>query len=419
MPNPDEASNTLPATTHRIEALDVLRGVALLGILLVNIEGFTRPIKAAALGFDTSLEGLNHAVALAIHILLQGKFYSLFSMLFGMGFAIMLVRADEQGSSFFARYARRILVLLGIGLLHALYIWSGDILVTYALFGGAMLLFFRRTPAARLPIWAGVFLAVPSALFWLFALAMSGPDVPPELTESLQLQQESFVASVQRADQILALGSFAEVTAQRREDLGFMLSSVAFFGIGILGYFLIGAWFVRSGLILDSVAHLAWFRRVAVLGIGIGLPLCIAGFWLMQGESPLLPTRGMAAASTLTLLGNLSMCLGYLSGIVLLVHSLRWRSMLQRLAAAGRMALSNYLLQSLIWTWAFYGYGLGLYAQVPRWAMALGALLFFALQAMLSHWWLKHFRMGPLEWLWRNLTYLQLQPLRREANPTD
>lgn len=401
---------------QRVETLDVLRGIALLGILLVNIEFFTRPIKAVALGFDTGLDGLDHAVGLAIHILLQGKFYSLFSMLFGMGFAIMLMRAAEQSSSFFLRYARRIIVLLGIGLLHALYVWSGDILVTYALFGGAMLLFFRRTPASRLPVWAGLFLAVPAALLWLFALAMSGPETPAELAESLQQQQESFVAAVQRADQVLALGSFAEVTAQRHEDLGFMLSSIAFFGIGILGYFLIGAWFVRSGVILDSGAHLAWFRRVAVLGIGIGLPLCIAGFWLMRGESPMLPTRGVAGATTLTLFGNLSMSLGYLSVVVLLVHSTRWRSTLRRFAAAGRMALSNYLLQSLFWTWAFYGYGLGLYDEVPRWLMALAALLFFGLQLQLSQWWLVRFHMGPMEWLWRCLTYLQLQPLRRDSN---
>ncbi len=419
MPSLDSTPPAPPATNRRIETLDVLRGVALLGILLVNIEFFTRPIKAVALGFDSSLEGVDHAVALAIHILLQGKFYSLFSMLFGMGFAIMLARAAEQGSGFFARYARRILVLGLIGLLHALYVWSGDILLTYALFGAVMLLFFRRTPARRLPIWAGVFLAVPPALLWLMALALSGPNVPPEMVESMQLQHEGFVASVASADQVLALGSFSEVNVQRRGDLDFMLSSLAFFGISILGYFLIGAWFVRSRLILDSAAHLAWFRRVAVLGIGLGLPLCIAGFWLMQGESPMLPTRGMAGASTLSLLGNLLMCLAYLSGIVLLVHSQRMQAMLQRLAAAGRMALTNYLLQSLVWTWAFYGYGLGLYDQVPRWAMALGAVLFFALQVIFSQRWLSHFRMGPLEWLWRCLTYLQLQPLRGKPNATD
>jgi uncharacterized protein len=413
MPSPDQAANTLPAVAEHIESLDVLRGVALLGILLVNIEFFTRPIQAVALGFDDTLQGLDHALGLAIHILLQGKFYSLFSMLFGMGFAIMAARAAAQHEAFFLRYARRILVLGAIGLLHALYVWSGDILLSYALFGSLLLLFFRRMPATRLPIWAGVFLAAPLALLWLLASAMSGADVPPEVAADFHLQHEAFVDAVWRAELIFAQGSFAEVSAQRLDDLDFMLSSLAFFGIGILGYFLIGVWFVRSGLILNCTDNLPWFRRVAALGIAFGLPLCIAGFWLMRGQSPMLPTPAMAAASTLTTLGNLLMSLAYLSAIVLLLHQPRWHDQLQRLAPAGRMALSNYLLQSLIWTWAFYAYGLGLYGQVPRWGMALAAVLFFALQVLASQWWLARFRIGPLEWLWRALTYLSLPRLRR------
>lgn len=413
MPTPAEATLAAAPVTERIDSLDVLRGVALLGILLVNIEYFTRPMQAVALGFDESLQGVDHALGMAIHILLQGKFYSLFSMLFGMGFAIMVERAAALHEGFFLRYARRILALGAIGLLHALYVWSGDILLSYALFGSLLLLFFRRMPATRLPIWAGVFLAAPLALLWLLASAMSGADVPPDVTANFRLQHEAFIEALQRADLILAQGSFVEVNAQRLDDLDFMLSSLAFFGIGILGYFLIGVWFVRSGRILNCADRLPWFRRVATLGVGAGLPLCVAGFFLMRGESPMLPTPTMATASSLTMLGNLLMSLGYLSVVVLLLHQPRWRPRLQRLAPAGRMALSNYLLQSLVWTWAFYGYGLGLYGEVPRWSMVIAAVLFFGLQLLASQWWLARFRIGPLEWLWRALTYLSLPRLRR------
>jgi len=397
----------------RLHVLDVLRGFALLGILLVNIEFFSRPIQAIALGFDHSLQGVDYALALAIHLLLQGKFYPLFSMLFGMGFALMLARSAERGERFFLRYARRIAVLLGIGLVHALFVWSGDILVTYALLGAVLLLCFRGTPARRLPIWAGIFLAVPVVLLWLFAAMLASPAAPEEMLAGFRENETIFLTGIAQADAVLASGSFAEVNQVRREDLAFMLSSVAFFGIGILGYFLIGAWFVRSGRILDCGAHLAWFGRMAPLGIALGLPLCLAGFWLMQGQSPMFPTPAMAAATALTALGNLLLTLGYLSVVVLLVQAPRTKGMLLRLAPAGRMALSNYLAQSLLWTWAFYGYGLGLYGQVPRWAMVLGALAFFGLQLLASGWWLSRFRMGPVEWLWRALTYLRLPPMRR------
>ena len=153
--------------TARIEAMDVLRGFALLGILLMNLEAFVGPLLGSVTGLDPRLTGADAWVDALIFIFVQGKFYTLFSLLFGMGFAVMMQRASASGRPFVGLYLRRTLVLLAIGLVHALLIWSGDILVTYALIAFVLLAFFRNTPQSRLPKW-GVFWALFPALLMIF-----------------------------------------------------------------------------------------------------------------------------------------------------------------------------------------------------------------------------------------------------------
>ena len=160
-------TNTIPlapiTSGERIQALDSIRGFALLGILLMNIEGMVGPLMASMSGVDPALTGADRWVDTAIYLLVQGKFFPLFSMLFGMGFAIMLARAQAAGRPFVAVYLRRVLALLAIGLAHAFFVWAGDILVTYALMGLVMLTFFRGTPQSRLPKWGIALMLSPEA----------------------------------------------------------------------------------------------------------------------------------------------------------------------------------------------------------------------------------------------------------------
>jgi len=186
------------AGAERLQALDVLRGFALLGILLMNIEAFVGPLMEALTGIDPSLSGPDLWADAAIFILVQGKFYALFSLLFGMGFAIMLDRASRAGSTGTVLYLRRLLVLLGIGAVHALLVWSGDILLVYATMGLVMLAFFRATPASRLRWWGlGIFL-VPVVITWLFALSVEAarhdPEAAAAMSQSLATQAQQFHA---------------------------------------------------------------------------------------------------------------------------------------------------------------------------------------------------------------------------------
>lgn len=405
---------------ERVEVMDVLRGVALLGILLMNIEAFVGPMMEAITGVNPRFEGADRAVDAAIYVLVQGKFIALFSLLFGMGFAMMLERANASGARGTGLYARRLLALLGIGVVHALLIWSGDILLTYALIGFVLLLCFRRTPVSRLPKWGIALYLLPLLLTWtmvgLAALSQQDPQAAAEFQKSMATQAQQMAALVDGERLAFGSGTYADAVAQRATDTGTMLGLLVFFGPTLLGVFLLGAWFMGSGTIRDSAAHLPLFRRLRNVGVGIGLPLMLWSAWTHPTMSFSEISVGSAAAQTVAQVANLLMMLGYLSAIVLAMQRPAWANRLRWLAPAGRMALTNYLMQSVVCTLVFYGYGLGYFEQLPRAWQPLFVLALFGLQVVASRWWLARYRFGPMEWLWRWMTYGQ-RPAMHRASP--
>jgi uncharacterized protein len=404
---------TLQPTRQRLEHLDVLRGFALLGILLVNFEWFTRPLQAIVLGGPTDLGGLDAIAAQAVAVLAEGKFYPLFSMLFGAGFALMLERARERSAPFWGVYLRRLLVLFAFGLAHILLVWSGDILLVYSLSAFVMIVLFRNTPARRLWKWAIVFWLLPVLLMWLGAASIEATRVDAEVHADVMAQfeadREAAVAAIDRAARIHAEGSFAENVAQRGRDLRFLMTVAPFWIPPFIGFFLLGRWLIATGKLSRPTENETWLRRWRAVGLLAGLPFAAAAVWLMHGQDMMVPSLRVAAGMTLVSVASVFVPLGYLSWV-----TLGWRR-LHFLAPAGRMALTNYLLQSLLWTWVFFGYGLGLWGEIPRAAQVPLALVFFAAQILFSRWWLERFRFGPAEWLWRSLTYWRLQPMRRSA----
>jgi uncharacterized protein len=408
-----DASARLGPTLDRHLALDVLRGFALFGILLVNFEWFTRALPEIVLGSQPGLGGLDRVADFAIATLATGKFYALFSMLFGAGFALMLERATAREAPFWGAYLRRLSMLAVIGALHVTLIWAGDILLMYALVGFVMVLLFRRTPTTRLWKWALVLILLPLLFAGLGGLAVGLAQMDPNAAEAIAAEmakgRAELDAAIEASRNAYANGSFAEVMAQRWRDWGFGASHFLFWVPPILGYFLLGRWLLVTGRLADAASHAGWFARMRLVGIGLGLPLSAAGVWLMLGQNAMLPTPRVAGATTLLSVGALLLSLGWLSCVVPAARALAW------LAPAGRMALTNYLVQSLVWTFVFYGYGLGLWEQVPRAGHPILALGFFAVQVLASRWWLARFRFGPAEWLWRLATYGQAPPMRGPA----
>ncbi len=378
---------------ERIDAIDILRGVAILGILIVNMGLFSLPEATPAHGIVDRL----------ILFVAQEKFKTLFSFLFGLGLAVQMMRAESRGARFLPLYARRLGVLFLIGAAHFLLVWDGDILHDYALLG-VVLLLFRHRSLRTLLVWAGVLLGIPVVFYGLTTYSAITGHVNPSV--------QKWIAYENGADdqETTEDGTYGEMVTLRARELPRDLSpdtDDAF----VLAIFLLGLYAGRRRLFHDIPAHRDFIRRVQRWGLLIG----IAGntVFAVGGAFDPTPDSVMQNVGRLCLVvAAPAMSLFYASTIVLMTQAETWRKRLAPLGAVGRMALSNYLLQSLICTMIFYSYGLALFGRVSPSLGLLLTIAIFLVQIPLSVWWLRRFRFGPIEWLWRSLTYWQRQPMR-------
>jgi uncharacterized protein len=393
------------ATGERLLVLDVLRGFALLGVLAVNMEYFRLPLLEVFSGQERFDGPADRLVAFWTASLAEGKFYLLFSMLFGAGFYMQTQRAAARDAPFKRIYVRRLLVLLAFGILHVLLLWYGDILGTYAVLG-FVLLAFRELPTRAVLLWiGGLLLGVMVVMSGCAAISVvvlttapfSQPAQYPELLATWS----------ERALQVYAHGSVAEIARQRLFDFLILSTAVLVSLPFILAMFLLGMLAARHGFLHDLPAR----RRVLLHVLAWGLPLGLAGsvFYAGWERAPSLMTVPLGIAAYA--FGAPILALAYAAGIASLTLRPVWRRLLWPMAAAGRMALTNYLLQSAICTTIFYSYGLGLFGRIgPAQGLAL-SLSIYAAQLVISPLWLSAFRFGPMEWLWRSLTYGRRQPM--------
>jgi uncharacterized protein len=379
------------APEGRFVTLDIVRGFALFGILAANmlIFGYLSPLYPP-LSFP-GLSGAERAAEWATRVLVEGSFYPIFAFLFGLGFALQL----RKGDAVVPIFRRRLLVLLGIGLLHALLLWLGDILVTYALLGFALIP-FRNRADRTLVRWIVGGTLYTLVVFYFVNLGAGGAGAfPPEL--------------VARLERVYREGSYLEVTGVRVSWFFLNLVNLAFLFPQILALFLLGLLVGRRGVATDPSAHRPLLRRTFRVALGVAVPIvALHGLSLARGQgSALLDALDYA-------LGSPALGFAYLSGLALLLSEGAWQRRLGALAAVGRTALSNYLLQSVVCTLIFYPYGLGLFGQLgPAWGLVLVAVI-YAAQVVLSNLWLSRYRFGPAEWVWRALTYRTRPAMRRD-----
>ena len=397
-------------TSERTELLDALRGFALFGVVVSNYAVFSywlflRPEQQAQLPgalFD-------HAVEAVHGPLIDAKFYSLFSLLFGIGFHFFL----QKGSGGRARFLRRMLVLLGIGWLHLRYLWGGDILFLYAALGLLLPLFAGLRD--RTLLWlAGLMFAMPIALD-AATIASGGAFRPTALV------QPHLEAAMERLrpvlgddpDRAVADGGLREFLAYG--DIGVVFRIEHLLGDNrlpkVFGLFLLGLWIAKRQLFVDPARHRVLLTRVLRFGLLVGLPMAVLA-WSTGSYGPkrnwnaLLPTVAFA-------FGAVPLALGYASGFALLWTRPAWQRRLALLAPMGRMALTNYLTQTLVGLALFTGMGLGLGTRVSAITFTGIAIALYVAQTIVSTWWLREFRFGPCEWAWRCLTYGQWMPMRR------
>jgi uncharacterized protein len=384
--------------SERLVAIDALRGFAVFGILVVNILFFAGPIPWISSAHWT---GFADRVAMfVVEVFFTAKFYTTFALLFGFGFGLQMIRAERAGRPFVRAYLRRILFLFLIGILHASLIWYGDILHVYAILA-LLIIPFRRLSAMTIAPIALIAMVIPIALFFLAALAIS-------MTGASSGSDSFFdTAAVIRT---YASGSWSEIMSQRLSDWLFIEVAALFFWPTLFAMFLGGMLLSRT----DVARRPAYFRRplriAAVAGVSLGVPINVLAWWLQQGSDPMEMSWRMAWHQTVLAVGAPVLAIGY-GSIVLLMSSRS--AVLAPFAAVGRMALTNYLLQSVIGTLIFYSYGLGLFGSLGPAVLLPMAVAIFAVQVPLSFWWLGRFRYGPVEWLWRGATYGRMQALRR------
>jgi len=380
------------ATQDRLFTLDVLRGAALLGILLMNIVNFGLPRAAYQ---NPDLWGGNEApnlAAFAIHwIFFEGKMRGLFSAMFGAGMVIFMERAAARDNSVRAAdlYCRRMLWLMAFGIVHSWLIWSGDILYSYALCG--LLLFPLRNLS-------------PKALFITGGAALLAWQVFISANGFLMLSTRNAAVAARAEEAAGRTLTKEQQEARKAWDL-------PLYG-DVWGMMLIGMGLYKLGVLQGTRSRL-FYLRMALIGYGIGVPLNAFTTYAMISSHYEIITIYMANMPHQ--LGRASVALGHAAVLLLLAREIRWRWLTNPLAAVGQTALSNYIATSIICALIFFTPGLGLIGQLQRYQLYFVVAGVWIFNLAWSPWWLRRYFFGPLEWCWRSLTYWRRQPLRRSA----
>lgn len=400
-PEPEFASPALPrlgpvTPAERVEILDIFRGFALLGVLVANMRGFSGPMMAY---FDHTLmwqEPANRAAQFVVDAFVSGKFITIFSFLFGVGFAIQMERAEARPAGFLGR---RFGALMALGLVHIFLLWWGDILLAYSVFGFALLLFRRREPKTLL-WWAAVLYLFPLLGFGMGAMAA---HFNPEAMK----QPPADPAELARLIRVYATGGYGQILIERAKEAGQALMFVPFFGPRLLGLFLLGTWVWRRGILQGLANRETLLRRCQLWGFAVGLPLGLGGEVFMLVKAPVMsqPSLDGLVYFAVNSVAVPALSAAYLATVASLGTGGAWRKRVHWFAPVGRMALTNYLTQTVVCTMIFYGYGLGWFGKVGPIAGLGLAVAIYGAQMRLSRWWLGRWRQGPAEAAWRWVTY--------------
>jgi uncharacterized protein len=379
--------------TERIDAIDVLRGLALLGVLAINVVmEFRVSIFEQFLFPKPPASSIDSVVGTILTLAVELKAFALFSLLFGAGLAIQFERLANSGRRMLL-LVRRLAVLLTFGLIHLCLIWNGDILTEYALAGLIVLPFLFG------PRWLLAFAALGFLGLYLAMQAFPPPGLWPGTAALAQ--------DVVEAHRIYPTGGFLDVLAFRLREIPLIVPLHVYIFSRTIGLFLLGALAWRIGILRNPPRHQLFSIAAACIGLGAALILFHAGRFIADGQIGVLAEP----------LGTILLALGYGAAIIGIANLESGKRLLGWAAPLGRMAFTNYIAQSIVFGWIFYGYGLGLFGQLGvTGALGIGLAVYFV-QVLFSAWWLGRYRYGPVEWLWRTLMYGAAQPMTLSSTP--
>lgn len=397
------------AAFERIALLDVLRGLALYGVLLANsVFLFSGLMFLRREEFNARLRPSDEVFLFLCNLLVDGKAMALLTFLFGIGFSMQLERAEASGRSVVKTHLRRVAALFFIGVCHVLLLWWGDILWGYAI-GAAGLVLFRRMRGKKLLV-IGLLLAFLPRIFAGLPFVAKALLVVTPMPPDMNAFQAQVLAAITGHDRLL-------LTKMHVQQAYYFVGKfwVSYFP-ELLGRFLIGYWAGTTRLFQDAEKNLPRFRKIARWGItlGLGLSLLRPLLRLLQRHHLINLSDGLLQLiSRITHPGAMILACGYAAAVVLLMQRSTGRRILSLFAPAGQMALTTYIGMSVLSTLVFYGFGLGLAPNTRPAALLPITLGLFTVEILFAHAWLSRFRFGPLEWLWRSLTYGRIQPMRR------
>lgn len=392
-------SSTNP--NERIEQIDILRGFALFGVLVVNALGYNSSFFDFGGFYSAFTDSLNSSVYNFITNYGADKFIGLFSFLFGVGFSIMYLKNKHSEMHFAMFYLRRLLILMTFGIIHILFFWAGDILFTYSLIG-IILLLSRKLPSKLL-----LFISVFTYFFPIIyiALNVSYPALPDALSSTSSITMPEVL-------NIYSNGTYLEVFKLRlHEYFSFRYINLIYYVPKIISLFLFGYLFHKHNFFEKVNRSKNSYFVVSLVFLLLGIVLntytsVIANSIVDTNTSPYSTTIYMLIFE----ITNVVLILSYILIILTLTKTKFFSSILNPLKYIGRMSLTNYLLYSIIFTTIMYSYGFGKFGSFEPWQLLIFSVLVFAIQIVLCKIWLQHFQFGPFEWLWRKLSYFKRQP---------
>ncbi|MHC4091545.1 MAG: DUF418 domain-containing protein [Planctomycetota bacterium] len=393
---------------ERIDSIDVLRGFALCGVLLMNMQAYAMPFCAYMNPTSYKNEGtLNFVLWSVNHLLADAKFITIFSALFGAGILLMTSRATERTGRSAGVHYRRMLWMVLFGCLHGALLWYGDILLIYAICGMVAFL-FRRRGVLLLVIVGFVLLCIPALLMVGFSTYMETMQAA-ELKQMMTMWAPS--AETIQAKEAAYRGGYFDHLPVRFKSWSEMFGFLYIFGWRLLGVMLLGMALLKTD-VLSAARSKAFYTAAIVIGFGCGLPLTAYGIQY-QSASGWDMAQCMGMGMQFNYAGSLFSACAWIGVVMLACQSDGLRGLKRRFGAVGRMAFTNYIMHSVLCTTLFYGHGFGLFGRVDRLGQLLIVLGVAVLQLWYSPLWLSRYRFGPLEWVWRSLTYWRRQPMRR------
>ncbi|MBI1342025.1 MAG: DUF418 domain-containing protein [Terrimonas sp.] len=400
--------------------MDVLRGFAILGIFIANLgSGFSFYNESAGLTGPFLVPVYDHKMNFLHHMFIEGKFYSIFSLLFGWGVALQIKRAAALNVNAVPLLKRRLFFMLLLGFLHLL-IWTGDIVFFYAILGFFLLL-FRKLSSKTLLITGIMLILSPILLYWL-KMIWPVMNYPAEFLLKLGIKADDALIGLKSEEEFLNLMRHGNWWDELKINItGIFFRYQYLFFVSrvpkVLGMFLIGFVVGRTQFYQQVLQHKVWLFRIILFGILVGLPAnyFLARYMTLYNHDYFqLKTKGLYQTIAYAL-GVVPLAMAYVGILALLFQQAACNKILGWLAPVGKMAFSNYILQSLIGNFVFLGAGLGYMEKVGPVYYTLFGIAVFILQVIMSRLWLRYFNFGPIEWIWRSATYKQWQPFRKTA----